>query len=103
MLYFNGLLYYILPLLPIGYIVPGWFSIKLGIFAGRLYINFPEYAPLTKYLQLASRTDAEALESNSEYVGTFTKNPINFLLDWLILCCKGQDIMYILMGYICQG
>lgn len=50
MLHFNGLSYYILPRLPDGYIAPDWLSIELGIFAGRLYINFPEYTPLTNYL-----------------------------------------------------
>ncbi|KAF8867182.1 hypothetical protein BDZ45DRAFT_609382 [Acephala macrosclerotiorum] len=102
MLHFNGLSYYVLPRLPMGYTVPDWFSIELGIFAGRLYINFPECGPLTKYLQLADKTDIETPQSNSEHVGVFTKNPVNFLLEWLTLCRKGQDIMHTPMGYVCQ-
>ena len=103
MLHFNGLSYYVLPRLPAGYTAPEWFSIELGIFAGRLYISFPECTPLKKYLLLADKTDTEAPQSNTEHVGVFTKNPVNFLLEWLTLRRKGQDIMHTPMGYVCQG
>lgn len=103
MQHFNGLSYYVLPSLPTGYTVPDWLSIELGVFAGRLYINFPECAPLTKYLQLADKTGVDAPQSNAEHVDLFTKNPVSFLLDWLTLRRKGQDIVHTPMGYICQG
>jgi hypothetical protein len=103
MLHFNELSYYVLPCLPGGYTVPDWFSIELGIFAGRLYINFPECAPLTKYLQLADKTGTEAPQGTIEHVGVSIKNPLDFLLEWLTVCRKGQDIMHTPMGYICQG
>jgi len=103
MQHFNGLSYYVLPPLPVGYTIPDWLSIELGIFAGRLYFNFPECASLMKYLELENGTDTETLESDGEHANTFTTNPINFLLDWLTLCRKGQDIMRTPMGYICQG
>jgi hypothetical protein len=103
MLHFNELSYYVLPRLPVGYRVPDWFSIELGIFAGRLYINFPECAPLMKYLQLADKIHIDAQQTNGKHVGIFTKNPVNFLLEWLTLCRKGQDIMHTPMGYVCQG
>lgn len=95
MLHFNGLSYYVLPRLPGGYTVPDWLSIELGVFAGRLYINFSECAPLIKYLQLADKT--------IEHIGIPTHNPLAFLLEWLTVCRKGQDIMHTPMGYICQG
>ena len=103
MLHFNRLSYYVLPRLPVGYTAPSWLSIELGIFAGRLYIDFPECAPLTKYLQLSDETDAESQQSNSEKVGVFTKNLVSFLLEWLTLRRKGQDIMHTPMGYVCLG
>lgn len=56
MLYFNGLSYYVVPRLLDGYTAPDWLSIELGIFAGRLYINFPECAPLNNYIELADKT-----------------------------------------------
>lgn len=96
MLHFSGLSYYVLPRLPVGYTVPDWLSIELGLFAGRLYLNFSECAPLIQYLQLADKTNIEA-------VGLSTNNPLAFLLDWLTVCRKGQDIMHTPMGYICQG
>ena len=103
MLHFNGLSYYVLPRLPDGYTAPDWLSIELGIFAGRLYFNFPERAPLANYLQLADTTGTESPQSRIEHVGISTKNPVDFLLEWLTVCRKGQDIMHTPMGYICQG
>jgi len=103
MTHFNGLSYYVLPSLPVGYKVPDWFSIELGIFAGRLYFDFPERAPLLRYLQPKYTTNDENLKTNSEHFKVFTNKSINFLLEWLTLCRKGQDIMYTPMEYICQG
>ncbi len=101
MLHFNGLLYYVIPSLPIGYAVPDWLSIELGIFAGRLYMNFAECAALKTYLRLEDNSN---LQSSGEHVGDiFTNDPINFLLDWLTVRRKGHDIMHTPMGYICQG
>jgi hypothetical protein len=103
MLHFNELSYYVLPHLPAGYISPRWLSIELGIFAGRLYINFPECAILIKYLQLPENTSTEGPKGNIKHVGISAKNPVDFLLEWLTVCRKGQDIMHTPMGYICQG
>lgn len=100
MLHFNDLSYYVLPCLPVGYKPPSWFSIELGIFAGRLYIDFPEYAPLIKYLRLGN--DAEVQQSDNEQLRVPTANPASFLLDWLTLRRKGQDILNTPMGYVCQ-
>jgi hypothetical protein len=103
MLHFNGLSYYVLPRLAVGYTAPDWLSIELGIFAGRLYINFSECAPLTNYIQLADKTCTDSPQRRTQHVGNFTKNPVDFLLEWLMVCRKGQDIMHTPMGYICQG
>lgn len=103
MSHFNRLSYYVLPRLPVGHTIPDWLSLELGIFAGRLYLDFSECAPLKEYLQLADNIDAEALQEGGERDGLFTKNPVSFLLEWLTLCRKGQDIMHTPMGYICQG
>jgi hypothetical protein len=101
--HFNRLSYYVLPPLPVGYTAPNWFFIKLRVLAGRLYINFAKCAPLTKYLQLTNKTNIKALQRGGEHVSTFTKNPIDFLLEWLTLCHKRQDIIRTPMGYVCQG
>lgn len=103
MLHFNKLSYYVLPRLPVGHKIPDWLSLELGIFAGRLYVEFLECAPLKEYLQLAENSDAKTAPGSSEQGNLFTKNPVGFLLEWLTLCRKGQDIMHTPMGYICQG
>ncbi|KAH8590942.1 hypothetical protein B0O99DRAFT_690999 [Bisporella sp. PMI_857] len=103
MLHFNGLSYYVLPPLPDDCAIPAWLSIELGIFAGRLYISFAECAHLAKYLRLPDNTDTDGSQSNTEHAGLATKDPVDFLLEWLTVCRKGQDIMHTPMGYICQG
>ncbi|RYP37538.1 hypothetical protein DL767_002846 [Monosporascus sp. MG133] len=108
MIHFNDFLYYTIPRLPAGYTVPVWLSIELGIFAGRLYIEFGECAPLTRYLRVLSEGAAAdaALQVTGEPgpgSGIFTKKPVSFLLEWLALRRKAHDIMHTPMGYICQG
>ena len=102
MMHFNGLSYYVLPRLPFGYTMPNWLSLELGIFAGRLYFYFSEVDTLREYLQLTDNTGTGARQSITKRVGGFTKNPIDFLWEWLTLCRKGQDITHTPMGYICQ-
>jgi hypothetical protein len=80
MLRFNGLSYYVLPRLPDYCTAPDWLSIELGIFAGRLYVNYGECSSLTDYLY-TSRAETAAPRTNSETAKTFSKNPANFLLE----------------------
>lgn len=101
-LHFNELSYYVLPRLPVGYKAPSWLSIELGIFAGRLYLNFPEYASLMRYLQLTDKTNSKVQQNSVEQVCVFTKSPVSFLLEWLTLRRKGQNITNTPMGYVCQ-
>ena len=103
MLQFNRLSYYALPRFPVSYKVPERLSIELGIFAGRLYLDFQECASLRKYLQLTDKTDTGTPRSNNEQFDLFTENPVGFLLEWLTVRRKGQDIMHTPMGYICLG
>lgn len=55
MLPFHDLCYYVISALPIGWKPPTWLRIELGIFAGRLYFEFKEYAEILKYLALESQ------------------------------------------------
>ncbi|ROV95602.1 hypothetical protein VSDG_05251 [Cytospora chrysosperma] len=98
---FNGLRYYSLPTLPLGYKIPGWFSIELGIFAGQLYVTHDECAPIAQYLHISSKEEGEAVET---VVGrTFARNPVGFLCEWLPLRRQVADVMQTPMGYIIQG
>ncbi|KAF1847270.1 uncharacterized protein K460DRAFT_332087 [Cucurbitaria berberidis CBS 394.84] len=94
MLQFSGLKYYALPALPRGHSIPHWLTIELGIFAGRLYMDFDECAPLVEYIE-------NACISKKQSGAPATMIP--FLLEWLCLRRKGQDIMHTPIGYACQG
>jgi len=63
---------------------------ELDIFAGRLYAGFDECAALKTYME---SPDAAALSAN----------PAGFLLEWLALRRKGQDISHTPVAYVCQG
>lgn len=90
MVHFSNLSYYTLPPLPSGHRVPEWLSMELGIFAGRMYANFSECTAFKNYL------------ASSDGAG-FSTNPADFLLDWLTLRRKGQDVLQTPVGYVCQG
>ncbi|KAF2797566.1 hypothetical protein K505DRAFT_358267 [Melanomma pulvis-pyrius CBS 109.77] len=94
MLHFSDLTYYALPTLPVGHAIPHWLTIELGIFAGRLYMGFEECAPLVEYIENFS---------NGKPSDTLATKAISFLLEWLSLRRKGQDIMHTPIGYVCQG
>ncbi|KAI9772802.1 MAG: hypothetical protein M1839_002303 [Geoglossum umbratile] len=120
MLHFNNLMYYSLPSLPQNWRPPAWLTIELGIFAGRLYFEFAEYAALTSYLGLADvdlgdvgsiATDEVPVSAGGigiegvtrKQIRSFTKRPLSFLQEWLALRRKGQDFVHTPMGYVCQG
>jgi hypothetical protein len=91
---FSGLRYYSVPPLRSDHIIPQSLIIEVGIFAGRLYMEYEECAPLAKYIDDASinrRSDATKTET------------ISFILEWLSLRRKGQDVMHTPLGYVCQG
>jgi hypothetical protein len=120
MLHFNNLMYYSLPRLPKSWKPPTWLTIELGIFAGRLYFEFGEYAALANYLGLADCGDVgnratDAVSSGADgiegeqgkvtkkQIRCFTKKPLSFLQEWLAIKRKGQDFAHTPMGYLCQG
>ena len=104
MLHFNGLSYYVLPRLPDGHVVPAWLSIEIGILAGRLYVEFAECDLLTKYLRLGDWASTDGSQNNhSKEAGGFTETALHFLLEWLTVRRRGNDITHTPMGYICRG
>ena len=94
MLHFSALRYYALPQLPINHVLPHWLTIEIGIFAGRLYMEFEESAPLVNYIEKGIK----GKQLNMSATGT-----TSFLIEWLSLRRKGQDIMHTPVGYVCQG
>jgi len=94
MLHFSDLAFYSLPSLPRGHVLPHWITIELGIFAGRLYMTFEQCEAQKHYIE----TDSDGKRSEA-----WESKIVNFLVDWLALRRRGQDIMHTPMGYICQG
>lgn len=104
MMHFNDFRFYTMPTLPPRYEFPAWFSIELGLFAGRLYVSFEECAAIRNYLQIhQNEEDDEECASEPANAVTLANNPVAFLLEWLTLRRQVQDIMQTPMGHILQG
>ncbi|KAI1761144.1 hypothetical protein GGR53DRAFT_506736 [Hypoxylon sp. FL1150] len=109
MLSFNNFDYYTLPSLPPGHRFPAWFRLELGLLSGRLYVHSAEWNSVCRYLRSPSGGgDDTGLEPmmGDEIVPTadaVAKDPASFLLEWLTLLRKTQDVLQTPMGYICTG
>lgn len=94
MLQFSDLQYYSVPALEGGHIIPQSLTVELGIFAGRLYMKYEECVSLVNYINDAS--------INGRFDATTTET-ISFILEWVALRRRGQDITHTPLGYVCQG
>ncbi|PVH75301.1 hypothetical protein DL98DRAFT_562460 [Cadophora sp. DSE1049] len=106
MMHFNSLNFYAVPSLPLGWKAPSWLSIEVGLFAGRLYFMYGEYASILAFLGVHEKgrkiEEATSDEDDAE-VKTFVKKPLSFLQDWLALKRRGQNFSETPMGYVAQG
>ncbi|XXH02381.1 hypothetical protein Hte_008756 [Hypoxylon texense] len=103
MLSFNNLDYYSLPALPPGYAFPGWFRLELGLLSGRLYIHSAEWDSLDRHLQQSAPSSEGNTADGMMTLGGIADDPASFLLEWLTLLRKTQDVLQTPMGYICTG
>ncbi|KAH9865892.1 hypothetical protein J1614_009479 [Plenodomus biglobosus] len=94
MLQFSSLRYYSLPALQSDHVIPRSLTVELGIFAGRLYMQYEECAPLLEYINKASMNRRSDARKNDK---------ISFILEWVSLRRRGHDIMHTPLGYVCQG
>ncbi|KAL6891856.1 hypothetical protein GGI43DRAFT_200758 [Trichoderma evansii] len=85
---FNRLDYYTLPPIPLNAEFPSWLKVELGILAGRLYTDYEEWNLVSAYMT-DSQTDAPISSA--------------FLLEWLGVRCRTNDVLHTPMGYICLG
>jgi hypothetical protein len=99
MLQFNDLDYYAVPPLPSTFKAPTWLKVELGIFAGRLYFGWDEYAEIMSYLGVQAPTEEEGSEQPACRV-SFAEKPVAFLHEWLAVRRKGQDFEHTPMGFI---
>lgn len=112
MLPFNRFQCYNLPPLPDGHEFPSWFRTELGLFAGCLYVDSAEGASLADYLrpqvgatESTHGADDAAFRPVVPGAGAvrFAADPAAFVLEWLSVRRKVQDILHTPMGYICMG
>jgi hypothetical protein len=112
MLSFNRFQYYSLPSLPTAHSFPEWFRIELGILAGRLYVDMAEWDSLASYLQSPSevteclgKDDVRPEQTHGVDLGPgkFADDPAAFLLEWITVRRKAQDVLHTPIGYICTG
>ncbi|KAK6953233.1 hypothetical protein Daesc_005533 [Daldinia eschscholtzii] len=107
---FNTLQYYSLPALPPACKFPEWLRFELGVLGGRLYVSLAEWDPLSRYLQSSfektdelSREGSNPTQAEAATPTPFADDPSSFLLEWLTLLRKTQDVLHTPMGYICTG
>lgn len=98
---FNSLQYYNMPPLPHNYQFPNWFTVELGIFAGRLYVGHDDCALVARYLQMSEQVK-DQVDGSAEEEGAFARNPVTFMSEWLALR-RQSDIQQTPMGYILRG
>lgn len=103
MVHFNRPGYCAIPSLPENFSVPAWFSIELGLFAGRLYFDFSEYDALLDCLQGTTNNLPSQQSQQSNDLKVLTTKTLGFLQEWMALRRQGQDITHTPMGYACQG
>ncbi|KAI1370598.1 hypothetical protein F4677DRAFT_437927 [Hypoxylon crocopeplum] len=109
MLSFNDFRYYSLPRLPAAYTFPQWIRVEVGVLAGRLYVDPAERESLVRYLRphyegMNLSAGGAGLElTKPPELGRFADEPAAFLLEWLALRRKVQDVLHTPIGYICSG
>ena len=108
LLSFKNLNFYTVPALPPAWQAPSWLTLELGLFAGRLYFTFEEYAPLRASLGLdntnGNGNDNRSLKAQSTPIQrpifASTVKVLPFLQDWLALRRRGQDFSHTPMGFV---
>ncbi|EQL03900.1 hypothetical protein OCS_00393 [Ophiocordyceps sinensis CO18] len=103
MIHSSELAGYVLPSPLITSPLPCWLSIELGLLGARLYFDFEEYSTLLKHLRSVVKVGGTASAGGKVSTRTSAGDIYAFLLEWLTVRRKGQDIMHTPMGYICQG
>lgn len=131
MLHFQNLDYYTIPALPASWKAPQWLKAQLGLFAGRLYFEWDEYAYLADLYGISESEDVGATEhddedqerppaaerdgANEDQTMTiqrdakptarklFASRPLNFMQEWLAVRRRGQDFSHTPLGFIASG
>jgi hypothetical protein len=109
MLCFNNFRYYTLPRLPADLEFPNWFRLEIGILAGRLYVDSDEVDSVARYPRSVSRvtdnhsSDGELKAANGAPLVRVADDAAAFVLEWLALRRRVQDVVHTPMGKLCMG
>lgn len=103
MLHFNDMDYYAIPPLPSRFTAPSWLKVELGLFSGRLYFQWEEYAEIMSYLGMQAPMNEEDTHEQAVHRAPFAEKPVAFLHEWLAIRRKGQDFEHTPMGFITTG
>ncbi|OGM50946.1 hypothetical protein ABOM_000731 [Aspergillus bombycis] len=98
MLHFDHLDYYAIPAFPAPWAIPDWLSLEVGIFAGKLYFAYTDYAYLVQKMQ-----PGPGAQNSNGILSTRRTAQSSFLEEWLVLRRQGQDISHTPMGYLCMN
>ncbi|KAI8168212.1 hypothetical protein K4K49_009945 [Colletotrichum sp. SAR 10_70] len=123
MLHFSKLDYLSIPPLANDWEAPMWLRVELGLYAGRLYFEWDEYAEICLLLGIDETSLSEDTEGSSDEdleraqldgaveskpsakparTG-LTPRPLTFCQEWLAARRRGQDFVSTPMGFIAQG
>ncbi|KAJ0335022.1 hypothetical protein COL922a_009890 [Colletotrichum nupharicola] len=123
MLHFSKLEYLSIPPLANDWEAPMWLRVELGLYAGRLYFEWEEYAEicrllgidetsLSEHMEESSDEDLERAQLDGEVESKpsakpaktgMTPRPLTFCQEWLAARRRGQDFVSTPMGFIAQG
>jgi hypothetical protein len=103
MLHFNSIDYYAIPRLPQDFKVPYWLKVELGIFAGRLYLEWDELKIVMSYLGMKASEQDAAEFVPAQCTESFATKPLAFLHDWLAVRRTGLDFEHTPVGFITTG
>ncbi|KAI8296379.1 hypothetical protein K4K59_004011 [Colletotrichum sp. SAR11_240] len=123
MLHFSKLDYLSIPPLANDWEAPMWLRVELGLYAGRLYFEWDEYAEICRLLGIDETSLSEHMEESSDEdleraqldgaveskpsakpaKTGLTPRPLTFCQEWLAARRRGQDFVSTPMGFIAQG
>ncbi|KAJ0344865.1 hypothetical protein KNSL1_008961 [Colletotrichum chrysophilum] len=123
MLHFGKLDYLSIPPLANDWEAPMWLRVELGLYAGRLYFEWDEYAEICRLLGIDETSLSEDMEESSDEdleraqldgaveskpsskpaKTGLTPRPLTFCQEWLAARRRGQDFVSTPMGFIAQG
>ncbi|KAK9425871.1 hypothetical protein SUNI508_12849 [Seiridium unicorne] len=87
-----------IPALPMDYEFPSWLLVELGIFAGRLYLDYNEYVACKRLVE-----DGEVSPNTEVNAALASRDARGLLLEWLTFRHRGQDVQHTPMGFLCLG